>query len=73
MQSSETSNTDSTNLLTIRQFADKYPAFSESSLRWLIFNREENGFSAAFIKLGRRMLIYEQKFFHIAVGKTPHS
>ena len=50
-------------LLSVRQFAGKHPAFPESSLRWLIFNKEDNGLAAAIIKIGRRVLIDERKFF----------
>ena len=51
--------------LTVKQFASKYPAFHESNLRWLIFNQETNGFSAAVVRIGRRVLIDEQKFFEV--------
>lgn len=52
------------NLLTIKDFAAKHPAFSEGSIRWLVFNRETNGFAHCFLKLGRkRILIDEDEFF----------
>ena len=60
-------------LLTVRQFAEKYPAFSEPSLRNLIFNAfpnssrkvaiEGNGLDMAILKVGRKVLIDETKFF----------
>lgn len=59
--------------LTVKQFANKYPAFHESSLRWLLFNQDRNGFSAAFVKLGRRVLIDEQKFFQVVDGENQDS
>jgi len=34
-----------------------------SSLRWLRFNQETNGFADAFVTVGRRVLIDEGKFF----------
>jgi hypothetical protein len=43
--------------LTFRQAAERYPAFSESALRWLRFNGSENGFDGCVIKLGRRVLL----------------
>ena len=43
--------------LTFRQAAERYPAFTESSLRWLRFNGGENGFDACVIKIGRRVLL----------------
>jgi hypothetical protein len=50
-------------LLTVSQFAIKHPAFSESSLRWLRFNSQNNDMAPAFLKLGRRVYIDEEKFF----------
>lgn len=48
--------------LTVEQLAAKYPAFTEPSLRWLLFNRETNGFATAVVQLGRKLLIDEQAF-----------
>ena len=42
------------NLKTVRQVAELNPAFSESALRWLIFNSTKNGFDDVIVKLGRR-------------------
>ena len=63
----------SRSLRTIKQFAQKYPAFSECGLRNLIFMAEKrhtnkgtilgNGLGVALIRIGRRVLIDEQKFF----------
>lgn len=60
-------------LLTVRQFADKHTAFSQSSLRNLIFlaqNRKTsrgvivgNGLAMAIIRIGRKLLIDEAKFY----------
>ena len=50
--------------LTVKQFAEKHHAFSENSLRWLIFNRATNGFDICFRKIGKkRVLIDEATFF----------
>lgn len=51
-------------LFTVEQFSAAEPAFKESSLRWLIFNRERNGLeeSGAIIRVGRRILLDRQKF-----------
>lgn len=61
------------NLLTVKQFSAKHPAFSEGSLRWLIFlskSRESsrgsiagNGLAVALVRVGRRVLICEESFF----------
>ncbi len=60
-------------LLTVRQFSDKHPAFPQGSLRNLIFlaeNRnisrgiiEGNGLNVALVRIGRKLLIDEAKFF----------
>jgi hypothetical protein len=51
-------------IFTVEQFAAAEPAFKESSIRWLIFNRDRNGLeqSGALIRVGRRVLIDRQKF-----------
>jgi len=50
------------NVKTVRQLSKKYPAFSEPSLRWQIFTAESNGLEAAIVRIGRRVLIDEDKF-----------
>ena len=60
-------------LLTVRQFADKHSAFSQGSLRNLIFLSENrktsrgiisgNGLDVALIRIGQKLLIDEAKFF----------
>lgn len=60
-------------LLTVRQHADKHPAFPQGSLRNLIFLAESrktskgtikgNGLDVALVRLGRKLLIDEAKFF----------
>lgn len=51
--------------LTIRQFAEKHPAFPQGGLRSIRFNQDSNGFAPAFLNQGRKVLINEQKFFEI--------
>ena len=50
-------------LNTVRQHAEKFPAFSQASLRNLIFNAKTNGIDAALIRVGRKILIDEAAFF----------
>ena len=50
-------------LLTIKQFSERHPAFSEASIRWLRFNQAANGFADAFRAVGSRVLINEDRFF----------
>jgi hypothetical protein len=51
--------------LTVKQFSEKHPAFTNGGLRSLIFNEESNGLAkaGAIVRIGRRVLIDEEKFF----------
>ena len=61
-------------LRTVKQFAEANPAFSEASLRWLIFKagspetdsdyEHNSGLNDALVRVGRRVLIDEQMFFN---------
>ncbi len=62
---SNTSNDSVPDLLTIKLFAEKHPAFSQSSLRYLIFNQKTNGFAGVFPKIGGKVTIDEKKFFDV--------
>ncbi len=46
-----------TRFLTVKQFPMHYPAFTESSIRWLIFNEKENGFFRCIRRIGKKILI----------------
>ena len=52
-------------LSTVNQFTAKQPAFTIGGLRSLIFNEHSNGLakSGAVIRIGRKVLISEEKFF----------
>lgn len=52
-------------LLTVKQFAEKHPAFPEGGIRWQIFNEATNGLaeSEAIIRNGRKVLIDEDRYF----------
>ncbi len=50
-------------VLTVKLFSAKHPAFPEGSMRHLIFNAETNGFKSAFKRCGRRVLVDEAEFF----------
>lgn len=51
--------------LTVNQFSEKHPAFARGGLRALIFNENQNGLtqSGAIVRIGRKVLIDESKFF----------
>lgn len=42
---------------TVNQTSQIYPAFTVSSLRYLIFNRKTNGFDKCIYRVGRKILI----------------
>ena len=66
-------------LSTVRQFSEKYPAFPQGGLRNLIFLAESrktskgvipgNGLSGALVRIGRKVLIDEAKFFEWIEGQ----
>lgn len=46
------------NLLSVSQLVEQYPhLFTEGSLRWMIFQRRQNGFDACIVRIGRKILI----------------
>ncbi len=49
--------------LTVKQFAQKHPAFPTGGLRYLIFHEDDNGFHKCIRRIGRKILIYEEAFF----------
>ncbi len=49
--------------LTIKQFALRHPWPSESAMRAIIQKADETGFTSAFIRYGRRILIDANEFF----------
>ena len=49
------------NFLTIRQLAEKHRAFSESSIRWMVFT-SPSGFVPCVRRVGRKVLIEENAF-----------
>jgi hypothetical protein len=53
-------------LSTIKQFCNKYPAFTEGGIRDRVFHANSNGLKkfGAILRNGRRVLIDEEKFFN---------
>jgi hypothetical protein len=51
--------------LTVQQFKAKHTAFTNGGIRSMIFNEYQNGLakSGAIIRIGRKVLIDEAKFF----------
>ena len=52
-------------IYTVKQFVEKYPAFTLGGMNWRIFNREKNGLkeAGAVLKVGRRVLIDADRYF----------
>jgi hypothetical protein len=50
---------------TVKQFSERHPAFTVGSLRALIFDGNTNGLteSGAVVRINRRVLLNEPKFF----------
>lgn len=48
--------------LTVKQTAERYPAFTEGAIRSLIFYRERNGFASVVRKLGKKIILDEAAF-----------
>lgn len=61
------SNNDSNNFdyLTVKLFCQRYPAFTEGGMRYLIFHEKSNGLqeSGVIARQGRKVLINVHKFF----------
>jgi hypothetical protein len=50
---------------TVKQFCKRHPAFTTGGIRHCIFNENSNGLakSGAIVRIGRKVLIDEGKFF----------
>jgi hypothetical protein len=59
-----TQHTETPSFLSVSSCAQKYASagFSKASLRWLLFNRQHNGFSRCVVRIGRKVLIDEVEF-----------
>ena len=55
-------------LVPIPRWNEFHPWPPQGGLRHLAFHRETNGFKDAFVKVGRRILVVEDKFLRIAGG-----
>lgn len=53
---------DSKRFATIKQLPTYYPAFKESSIRWLVFNEKQNGFYRCIRRVGKKVLIDLHEF-----------
>lgn len=68
-----------TRLHTLKAFAEAHPAFTVPALRSLVFKSKDrqssrgaikgNGFDTAIVRIGRKLLIDEAKFFAWIAGQ----
>lgn len=49
-------------LMTLKQTAEQYPAFTVASLRWHLHRRSTSGLSKATVKVGRRVYVDSEAF-----------
>ena len=55
--------TPNVRLIPLNKWPEFHPWPSVGGLRHMAFYRDTNGFNEAFVKIGRRLLIDESKFF----------
>ncbi len=55
-----------TRLIPLTKWEEFHPWPSTGGLRHLAFYRDKNGFAPAFVKVGRKLLVDEAKFFECA-------
>lgn len=48
--------------ISVRRLSEKHPDFSEASIRYLLFNRDNNGLAEHVRKIGKKLLIDEHGF-----------
>jgi len=51
--------------LTVKQAAQRFPAFSENAFRLMMHKNKPGRFNVCVIRLGRRVLIDEEKFIEV--------
>lgn len=64
MESTHLDSNKTKNWKTVKGLAESQPAFSESSLRYLLFHRETNGLNRYVRQIGRKLLIDEDGFLN---------
>jgi hypothetical protein len=62
---SETSKEVKTRYIPITKWPEYHPYPTVSGLRYLRFHQDELGYSSAFLKLNKRILVDEREFFRI--------
>lgn len=52
----------SEHLISVKDLVKRIPTFTESTIRWWIFNASENGLNKSLIKVGGRVYVDLQAF-----------
>ena len=61
----QTNQIELSDLFTVEQMAARWPKIlSQLTLRYQLRNRETNGLSMAVVRIGKRLLISEQRYQH---------
>ncbi|KPJ67181.1 MAG: hypothetical protein AMJ43_05885 [Coxiella sp. DG_40] len=47
---------------TVKEISKLYPSFSESSIRYMLFNGQKNGLSACVRRIGRKIIFNIPEF-----------
>ncbi len=68
--SEKPNQTQTKRFATVRQAAALYPAFTESSFRWYIFNAKRLNFDKCIRRVGRKILIELDEFEQWLDGNT---
>lgn len=58
--------------VSVKQLSKFYPAFSELSLRWILFNRNTNNANTFVIKVGKKKLIIDTEKFEIWLNQQQY-
>lgn len=66
-----TNATKGRRLIPVTQWADHHPWPPIGGLRHLVFHADSNGFGYCLVRIGRRVLIDEEKFFTWAENAKP--
>lgn len=62
------------NLVTVKQFCERYPAFNYGGIRFQIFNEKSNGLyeAGAIVRVGKKVLIDVKRFFEWIESQNPN-
>jgi len=68
-----TATAETPRLIPVPRWNDHHDWPPPGGLRHLIFHAETNGFEAAFVRVGRRVLVDEREFFAAVAARNTRS